>query len=153
LTGYDLCVQASPGFANELLYTGGSFDDNVYALDPATGATKWSYPTKGGILSAPAIVGNVVYVTSYDNKSYALNAQTGAFLWSYQTGDLVYSSPAVVNGVEYFGSYDHNLYAVGQVSGSTSSNTGIPTIAYYVILIIFLVVIIAVAVVMFRKRK
>ncbi|MGD0450193.1 MAG: hypothetical protein ABSA79_03930 [Candidatus Bathyarchaeia archaeon] len=46
---------------------------------------------------------------------------------------IVYSSPTVVNGAEYFGSYDHNFCAVGQASGSRSWNTGIPTIAYYII--------------------
>ena len=118
VTGYDLCVQASPGFANGVVYTGGSFDNKTYALNAATGDMKWSYTTEGAIYSAPAIVNDVVYVSSLDNKTYALNAQTGDFLWSYQTGNNLYSSPAVVNGVAYFGSYDRHVYAIGQLESS-----------------------------------
>ena len=141
-------MQTSPAFANGLVYTGGAYNNNVYALDAVTGAKIWNYTTGGGIFSAPAIVGNVLYVSCLDNKTYALNAQTGGFLWSYQTGGNLYSSPAVVNGVAYFGSYDGNVYAVGKLAGSS----GVPTIIYYVVAIAVLIVIISIAVIVLRKR-
>jgi outer membrane protein assembly factor BamB len=152
-TGYDQCVQASPAFANGVIYTGGAFDHKVYALDATTGATKWSYTADAGITSAPAIVGNTVYVSStLANKTYALNSQNGNLVWSYQTGDNIYSSPAVVNGVAYFGSYDGNLYAIGQ---SSSQVPEIPSsfTNYIIAVIAVALIIVAVAVTMLRKRN
>jgi len=119
-TGYDQCVQASPAYANGVLYTGGAFDRKVYALDPATGAEKWTYTLNEGLTTAPTVIGHTVYVTStLGNMAYALNADNGALQWSYQTGGNIYSSPAVVDGVAYFGDYNGVFYAVGTSSGGT----------------------------------
>jgi outer membrane protein assembly factor BamB len=73
-TGYDQCVQASPAFANGVIYTGGAFDKKVNALDTATGTEKWTYTLDEGLTTAPAIIGNTIYVTStLGNKTYDLN--------------------------------------------------------------------------------
>ena len=58
--------------ADGVVYVG-SGDDNVYALDAATGDVRWSYPTGGEIFSSPVVPGNVVYIGSEDGKLYALN--------------------------------------------------------------------------------
>jgi eukaryotic-like serine/threonine-protein kinase len=42
---------------------------NVYALNAATGARLWSYPTGGGG-SSPAVANGAVYVGSYDGQLY-----------------------------------------------------------------------------------
>ena len=124
-TGYDQCVQASPAYANGVIYTGGAFDKKVYALDASTGTQKWTYSLDGGLTTAPAIIGNNVYVTStLANKTYALNAETGDLIWSFLTDGNIYSSPAVVDGVAYFGSYDGNFYALGGAN-SDGNNTGV----------------------------
>ena len=79
-TGYDQCVQASPAYANGILYTGGAFDKKVYALDPATGAEKWSYTMNEGLTTAPAVIGHTVYVTStLGNTTYALKRRQWRF--------------------------------------------------------------------------
>ena len=155
ITGYDQCVQASPAFANGLIYTGGAFDHNIYALNATTGANEWNFTTSNEITTAPAIAGNTVYVScSLANKTYALNSETGVFIWSFQTNGYIYSSPAIVNGVAYFGSYDGNLYAIGQTTNSTASvgSGALPTYAYIVIIAVLLIVI-AVALYMLRKRR
>ena len=85
----------------------GSTDNNLYALNAATGTKLWNYPMEFlgySLYSSPAVANGVVYVGSYDHNLYALNAQTGALLWSYDTGDVVESSPAIANGVVYVGS-------------------------------------------------
>ena len=82
----------------------GSDDDNIYALNAATGAKLWSFYTGFAVESSPAVANGVVYVGVDGSHVYALNAATGAYLWSYITGSGVYSSPAVANGVVYVGS-------------------------------------------------
>ena len=37
-TGYEQCVQASPAYADGLVYTGSAYSNNVYALDASTGS-------------------------------------------------------------------------------------------------------------------
>lgn len=56
--------------ANGVVYVG-SFDNNVYALDAATGALKWSYTTGNFIDSSPAVADGVVYIGSGDQRVYA----------------------------------------------------------------------------------
>ena len=88
-----------------------SDDFSSYALDAATGAKLWSYPTGASVnTSSPAVANGVVYVGSEDRSVYALNASTGAKLWSYPTRGWVRSSPAVANGAVYVGSDDGKLY-------------------------------------------
>ncbi len=117
-------------------------------LAPRNGA----FPADAGITSAPAIIGDKVYVSStLANKTYALNAQTGDLVWSYQTGGNIYSSPAVVNGIAYFGSYDGNLYAVGQLANNSSS--GISNLTYYAIVAAVIVVIVVIAAVAVLRKQ
>ena len=104
-------VESSPAVVGGVVYVG-SYDDDVYALNAATGAKLWSYTTGNVVESSPAVAGGVVYVGSIDGNVYALNAATGAKLWAYATGGDVFSSPAVAGGVVYVGSIDGNVYAL-----------------------------------------
>ena len=70
-------VRSSPAVANGVMYVG-SDDHKVYALDAATGATKWTITTGDSVRSSPAVSNGVMYVGSGDHKVYALDAATGA---------------------------------------------------------------------------
>lgn len=61
-----------PHFTHEAVYVG-SGDNQVYALDAATGHVRWTYST-GGSDSSPVVAGGIMYVGSEDHKVYALNA-------------------------------------------------------------------------------
>jgi outer membrane protein assembly factor BamB len=110
-------VESSPAIAGGVAYVG-SDNDDVYALNAATGAVLWSYATGGPVYSSPAVAGGVVYVGSEDGSVYALNAATGAVLWSRATGGAVHSSPAVAGGVVYVGSDNGSVYALGAATGT-----------------------------------
>jgi outer membrane protein assembly factor BamB len=111
-------VEFSPTVVNSQVYVG-SDDDNVYALNAATGALVWKYTTGSYVGSSPAVAGGVVYVGSYDDNVYALNATTGVLVWKYTTGAGIWeSSPAVANGVVYIGSDDDNVYALNAATGA-----------------------------------
>jgi outer membrane protein assembly factor BamB/PKD repeat protein len=110
-------VSSSPAVANGVVYVG-SNDNNLSAIDAATGTVKWWFATGNYVYSSPAVANGVVYVGSYDNNLYAIDAVTGTEKWRFATGNYVYSSPAVANGVVYVGSYDNNLYAIDAVTGT-----------------------------------
>lgn len=109
----------------------GSGDGNVYALDAATGAARWTAATEGRIRATPAVANGKVFVGSYDGRLYAFDLSSGKRLWRYDTegvklnsGDFGYdrrslqSSPAVANGIVYVGARDGFLYAVDANTGA-----------------------------------
>ena len=110
-------VLSSPAYQGGYLYVG-SWDDNVYKLNAATGAVVWTYTTGSDVFSSPTVTGGVVYVGSSDGSVYALNATTGAKLWATATGLNIESSPTVVNGVVYVGSENDNVYALNASTGA-----------------------------------
>ena len=109
-------VESSPAVADGTVYVG-SDDNNVYALNAATGHVLWTYTTGSEINSSPAVANGTVYTGSEDDKVYALNAATGHVLWTYTTGGNVDSTPAVAGGTVYIGSDDHKVYALNAATG------------------------------------
>lgn len=88
----------------------------------------WSFKTGGVIASAPAVVGNTIYVGSWDGYEYALNATTGALIWKTFLGQTtspcypqlagISSGADVYNGVLYVSGGDSNWYALDPTSGT-----------------------------------
>ncbi len=108
----------------------GSFDSYLYALDPETGATKWTFKTNDHIYASVALGADVdgntdaIYVGSADGTMYALDTR-GKPLWQYDTGDPIRSSPALgaapsgeQGGILYFGSGNGKLYALDAADGT-----------------------------------
>ena len=61
----------------------GSVDDNVYKLDPVTGAQVWNFTATGGIGKAsPALWNDLIVFGCDDDNVYAVNKVTGAKVWS-----------------------------------------------------------------------
>jgi len=109
-TGWD--VRSSPAVGPDGIVYVGSYDKNLYAINP-DGTLKWSYATGGFINSSPTIgADGTIYIGSDDNNVYAVNSD-GSLRWSYTTGGYVYSSAALgADGTVYIGSTDSNLYAI-----------------------------------------
>ena len=63
------------------VYFGSSADDQVRALDAATGELKWSFFTGGPVRFAPALYNGNLYVGSDDGTVYCLRASDGQLLW------------------------------------------------------------------------
>jgi len=70
-------VDSSPAVANGTVYVG-SDDNNVYALNAATGAKLWNYATGSAVFSSPAVSNMVVYVGSNDGNVYAIGSAAEA---------------------------------------------------------------------------
>jgi len=124
------CVSSPPKPWNTPTTDGCS--GSLFDLNPATGATIWSYhfPDYSGDDDAPAtpvyavVNGTPELFEGVKNGIfYALDATTGAVLWQYDTGNRgdngIYSSAAYANGVLYFGGYK-TLYALNASDGSAA---------------------------------
>ena len=98
----------------DTLYIGSS-NGALYAINPASGSTLWSYVTGASIQSSPAIADDgTIYVGSDNNNLYAISPNgNGSYKWHYPTGGAVRSSPSIgSDGTIYFSSLDKNLYAI-----------------------------------------
>ena len=90
-------VDANPGTGGGLVCVG-STDNNVYAVDSATGRTAWSFPA-GAVYSAPQVAGGVVCLATTAGHFYALHAASGRPAWSLDTGaPAVYKRTWAVDG-------------------------------------------------------
>jgi outer membrane protein assembly factor BamB len=89
----------------------GAWDQNVYALDAATGKEVWRYrATERGFyfsaaIARPAVADGRVFIPANENVLHAIDAVTGVRVWTRSApGDKFgYSSPVVVNGRIYIG--------------------------------------------------
>lgn len=101
---------------NGAVYTG-SYDNNLYALNAATGEFIWKYATDGGIVSRPAAFDDNVYFGSEDHRVHAVSARSGKVVWTYYTDDRVRSSPRIAENHLFIGSDDKCLHAVNLMTG------------------------------------
>jgi outer membrane protein assembly factor BamB len=115
---------SSPVVANGVAYIG-SGDQNVYALDAATGALKWTFATGDVVHASPAVANGVVYIGSWDRNLYAIDASNGRERWRYTTGNdtTIYnqigiaSSAAVAGGLVFVGGRDGHFHVVDAATG------------------------------------
>jgi outer membrane protein assembly factor BamB len=116
---------SSPTVAQDTVYVG-SGDGNVYALDAASGALRWSFKTGNVVHASPAVANDTVYIGSWDSFFYALDAKTGKVRWRFKTGEDaaifnqvgIQSSAIVAGKLVYFGCRDSNLYALDATTGA-----------------------------------
>ena len=110
-------IRSTPLIHNGTVYVG-TYDENLYALDPMSGALRWKFATEGGICSTPAALGDVVVFGSEDHNVYALDVTHHAVRWLFQTQGAVRSSPRLTDTVCYIGSDDGHLYAIDMRTGN-----------------------------------
>jgi len=53
----------------------------VYGIDPATGQSKWSFPTPASVIGQPVVAGNLVVFALSDNRLMAVNPENGQAGW------------------------------------------------------------------------
>ncbi|SFR18171.1 PQQ-like beta-propeller repeat protein [Poseidonocella sedimentorum] len=122
------------------------------ALDPATGAPRWTQKLGAASTGAPTVSGELVYVVGSDNRAWAVEAETGRVAWSVgaapsQAGIAGGPAPAVSGDLAVLPFRDGELVAVfrqgglqrwqsavrgarrGYASGRISDLTGDPVIS------------------------
>ena len=113
-------VDSSPAIGADGTIYVGSYDGNVYAINP-DGSHKWTFTTGSFVYSSPAIgADGTIYVGSFDENIYAINPD-GTQKWAFPTGREVISSPVIgPDGTIYEAAYecatcsgqDGKLYAI-----------------------------------------
>jgi len=111
--------EGAPLVVGQTLYIVTPFPDNAYALDPVTGAIKWTFhpntdPWSIGIACCDVVDrgwsyadGKLIY-NLLDNRTIALDAKTGRELWETKLGDVktgmtMTMAPLVVHQTVYVG--------------------------------------------------
>jgi outer membrane protein assembly factor BamB len=79
-----------------------TYGGEVTALDPATGAVRWTKAVGDGSSSEPTVDGDTVYVTGA-GKLFALDLGTGNERWAREVAGSSHSSPAVAGGRVHVG--------------------------------------------------
>jgi len=103
-------IEGAPAIAGNVIYVA-SADENLYALDLATGQEKWKY--KGGSFKAsPAVKGAFVYVGDMDGHFHCVDAVKGTKRWTFDTGAEITSGANFDGDRILFGSYDETLYCL-----------------------------------------
>jgi eukaryotic-like serine/threonine-protein kinase len=109
-------IRGTPTYHDGLVYIG-SYDNNLYALNAATGEFLWKYPTEEGIVSKPLVYENNVFFGSEDKRLHVITARFGRLNWMYYTDAPIRSSPQIAEGHILIGSDDAHLHAVNTISG------------------------------------
>jgi eukaryotic-like serine/threonine-protein kinase len=112
-------VRGGPTLYNNLLFVG-CYDNNLYALNAATGEFAWKYPTDAGIVSRPAPYDGNIYFGSEDHRLHVVSARSGKVVWTYFSAGPIRSSPRIAEGHVFIGSDDHHLHAVNVNTGRAS---------------------------------
>ncbi len=105
-----------------LVVAGGAFGSGgrVTALDPASGAVRWTFTPNGPVqASVAAADGRVVFSTNVANGTiYILNATSGRLDWSYTPfpHQYILGSPVVADGLVIAPSDNGHVYAFGPAS-------------------------------------
>lgn len=107
-------VTADPVVTDDFVYAG-SWDNTLYALDPRTGALKWSFRVEGGgIQGAVTLLPGSTDILFGDGWStvYRLDGRTGAVRWQTRVGDKsvdqIWSAVAVGGGRVFAGIASHS---------------------------------------------
>lgn len=106
-------VFTTPAVAAETVVFGAE-DGGVYALDRATGRTKWKHESGGTPTSAVIADGTVL--VSVDGRLQALELESGAPTWNHEVSDHI-ASPAIIDGKVIIGSEDGTVLALGPKAG------------------------------------
>jgi outer membrane protein assembly factor BamB len=100
-------VEGTAAVAKGLVYVG-AMDGTLYALDLATGKSKWTYkagPIKGG----PSFHDGKVFVGDADGIFHCVDAKSGKKIWTYDATGEVTSGGNFSGSTVIFGAYDEHL--------------------------------------------
>ncbi len=106
-------VTAGPVVTDDFVYFG-SWDSNLYAVDPRTGALRWSFKASAGIQGAVTLIPGSQDILIGDGWTtvYRLDGRTGDVRWQTVVGDTtvdqIWSGVAIGGGRVFAGIASHS---------------------------------------------
>jgi outer membrane protein assembly factor BamB len=99
-----------------VLVAEGYFDETLYALDPTTGATEWTF--LGNVHGAPAVSsGGTIYISDSATGLYAIDS-SGNVVWHDTSLGLVEGAATIASdGTVYVSTQNRHLYALNPANG------------------------------------
>ncbi len=108
-------VEMEPTVVGDTVFIG-VMNGKLYALNRATGATRWVYQADGPITDTPTIAeiqGQLrVIFGAIDGIVYCLDAKTGAEVWRFTADGPLMSTPVVHDDTVLIGSLGNTFYAL-----------------------------------------
>jgi outer membrane protein assembly factor BamB len=84
----------------------------IYALDVATGDTRWIVDMGDEIVGGVAVDGDVLYVGTKGESFYALSAEDGSRTWSFNADGEIWATPSIDGDAIYFTTLNGSVYRV-----------------------------------------
>lgn len=109
-------IRGSATYDNGIIYVG-AYDNNLYAINAATGEFVWKYAAEGGIVSKPAVYDNNIFFGAEDHRVHVISTYSGNVVWTFYTDGPVRSSPRMAERHVFIGSDDTYLYVLNANSG------------------------------------
>jgi outer membrane protein assembly factor BamB len=122
-------VWATPAIHEDVLYVptnGGT----LYALDRATGATRWQIELPGPTWQSPVVVDDVLIQGDCNGVLHGYDVSNTAVappeLWTVELGGCIESTPAVWKGRIYVGTRAGQVFAIGDPNAPFPAPTPAP---------------------------
>jgi len=109
-------VRGTATYHEGMIYVG-AYDNNLYALNAATGEFIWKYPTEGGIVSKPAVFDRNIYIGSEDERLHVVSPHSAHTIWTYYSEGPIRSSPHIADRHVFIGSDDAHLHIINATTG------------------------------------
>jgi outer membrane protein assembly factor BamB len=87
-------------------------DGVLYAIDLATGKSRWTYDQPELMQSTPSVCGDTVYAGDDLGVMHAVELETGKPRWTFSTQGQIISAVSCSEKILVFGSYDGFVYAL-----------------------------------------
>jgi outer membrane protein assembly factor BamB len=116
----DAGLLTDPTLADDETLLVGGIDNKLYALDPDTGAEKWSFEGGNWFWGRPQIDGDTIFIADLDGNIHALGLGDGNPMWSepFKAGAAVRSAPLLASGTLVVVDRDGNAYGVDPENGT-----------------------------------
>lgn len=83
-------ARSQPAIAGGRLYMG-SDSGTIYALDPETGCTYWTFKAQAGVRTAISVGPKAVYFADVKANAYAVDRATGKLQWTRRVDDHMFA--------------------------------------------------------------
>jgi outer membrane protein assembly factor BamB len=103
-------IHFNPILLDETLFVG-DYEGSLHALDPASGASRWTYQADGPIDGASAQDGTVVF-SDGSGRLHAVDAASGEARWVVEGGYTTSLGPPIADGVVYWGTVDGVIHGI-----------------------------------------